>query len=103
MTNSIREIEGMEVLFIIGSNTKESHPVIANRMIKAYRKGAKIIVADPRRVPMVKFSEVFLKMRPGTDIALLNGMANIILSEKLQNDEFIQGTTQGFDEWKRSL
>ncbi len=103
MTNSIREIEGMEVLFIIGSNTKESHPVIANRVIKAYRKGAKIIVADPRRVPMVKFSEVFLRMRPGTDIALLNGMANIILAEKLQNDEFIQGKTQGFDDWKKSL
>ena len=103
MTNSVREIEGMEVLFIIGSNTKESHPVIANRMIKAYRKGAKIIVADPRRVPMVKFSEVFLKMRPGTDIALLNGMANIILAEKLQNDEFIQGKTEGFDAWKRSI
>ncbi len=103
MTNSVREIEGMEVLFIIGSNTKESHPVIANRMIKAYRKGAKIIVADPRRVPMVKFSEVFLKMRPGTDIALLNGMANIILTEKLQNDEFIRDKTKGFDDWKRSI
>src|SRR5512137_1527854 len=103
MTNSIREIEGMEVIFIIGSNTKETHPVIANRMIKAYRKGAKIIVADPRKVPMVKFAEVFLRIRPGTDIALLNGMAHVIVKEGLQNDEFIREKTEGFDAWKRSL
>ncbi len=103
MTNSIQEIEDMEVIFIIGSNTKESHPVIANRMIKAYRKGAKIIVADPREVPMVKFSETFLRMRPGTDIALLNGIANVILSEGLQNDDFIREKTEGFEKWKETL
>src|SRR5574340_646753 len=103
MTNSIREIEGMELIFIIGSNTKESHPVIANRMIKAYRKGAKIIVADPRTVPMVKFAELFLKLRPGTDIALLNGIAHVIVKEGLQNNEFIGEKTEGFEEWKRSL
>jgi formate dehydrogenase alpha subunit len=103
MTNSIREIEGMELIFIIGSNTKETHPVIANRMIKAYRKGAKIIVADPRKVPMVKFAELFLKLRPGTDIALLNGIAHVIVKEGLQNDEFIREKTEGFETWKRSL
>jgi len=103
MTNSIREIEGMEVIFIVGSNTKETHPVIANRMIKAYRKGARIIVADPRKVPMVKFADVFLKMRPGSDVALLNGMAHIILREGLQNDDFIRDKTEGFEEWKRSI
>ncbi len=103
MTNSIREIEGMEVIFIVGSNTKESHPVIANRMIKAYRRGAKIIVADPRRVPMVKFADLFLKMRPGTDIALLNGIANVIISEGLQNEEFIRGKTDGYEVWKNTV
>ncbi len=103
MTNSIKEIEGMEVIFIIGSNTKETHPVIANRMLKAYRKGAKIIVADPRRVPMVKFSELFLNLRPGTDVALLNGLAHVILKEGLYNKEFINERTEGFDEWKASV
>jgi formate dehydrogenase major subunit/formate dehydrogenase alpha subunit len=103
MTNSIREIEGMEVIFIIGSNTKETHPVIANRMIKAYRKGAKILVADPRKVPMVKFSELFLKMRPGSDVALLNGMAHVIVKEGLGNDQFIAEKTEGYDEWKKSI
>ena len=101
MTNSIREIEGMEVLFIIGSNTKETHPVIANRMLKAYRKGASIIVADPRTVPMTKFAALHLPMLPGTDIALLNGMANVIVAEGLQNSEFITDKTEGFESWKQ--
>jgi formate dehydrogenase alpha subunit len=103
MTNSIREIEGMEVIFIVGSNTKETHPVIANRMIKAYRNGAKIIIADPRSVPMVKFAEVFLRLRPGTDIALLNGIAHVIVNEGLQNDEFIREKTDGFEQWKQAI
>lgn len=103
MTNSIREIEGMDVIFIVGSNTKETHPVIANRMIKAYRRGAKIIVADPRRIPMVKFAEVFLNMRPGTDAALLNGLAHVIVKEGLENKGFIAEKTEGFEEWKSSL
>jgi formate dehydrogenase alpha subunit len=103
MTNSIREIEGMEVIFIVGSNTKESHPVIANRMLKAKRAGAKIIVADPRRVPMVKFADVYLRMKPGSDVALLNGIAHLILREGLQNEEFIREKTEGFEAWRESL
>ncbi len=103
MTNSIREIEDMEVIFIIGSNTKETHPVIANRMIKAFRKGAKIIVADPRKIPMVKFSELFMNMRPGTDIPLLNGLAHVIVKEGLQNEQFIAEKTEGYESWKKSL
>lgn len=103
MTNSIWEIEGMEVLFIIGSNTKETHPVIANRMIKAHRKGARLIVADPRKVPMVKFADVHLQLRPGSDIALINSIANVIVGEGLQNEEFIQEKTEGFDAWKKSI
>lgn len=93
----------MEVIFIIGSNTKESHPVIANRMIKAHRKGAKIIVADPRNVPMVKFAEVFLRLKPGTDIALLNGIAHVVVKEGLQNEEFIRDKTEGFGAWKKTI
>lgn len=103
MTNSINEIEDMEIIFIIGSNTKETHPVIANKMIKAYRKGAKIIVADPRRVAMVRFAEIFLNIKPGTDVALLNGMAHIILKEGLYDKKFIDERTEKFNEWKSTL
>lgn len=103
MTNSIREIEGMEVIFIIGSNTKETHPVIANRMIKAYRKGAKIMIADPRRVPMARFADLFLKLKPGTDVALINGIAHVILEEDIYNRYFIDEKVDGFEEWKKSV
>ena len=103
MTNTIREIEGMEVIFIIGSNTKETHPVIANRMLKAVKKGAKIIIADPRKVPLVRFSEIFLRLNPGTDVALINGIAHVILKEGLNNREFVIARTDGFDKWKESI
>ncbi len=103
MTNSIRGIEDTEVIFIIGSNTKETHPVIANRMLKAKRKGAKIIVADPRMVPMVKFADVFLRLRLGTDSALLNGIARVILKEGLHDKKFIEEWTENFDEWAKSI
>ncbi len=94
----------MEVIFIIGSNTKETHPVIANRMIKAVPQGRKDHRGrSARRSPWSKFAEVYLKLRPGTDIALLNGMAHVIVKEGLQNDEFIREKTEGFDAWKRDV
>ena len=98
MTNSIEEIENNDVLFVTGSNTKENHPIIAHRMIKAVRKGAKLIIADPRRVPLVRFAHLWLQQRPGTDVALLNGMMHVILSEGLADRMFIEERTEGFDE-----
>ena len=98
MTNSIREIENNDVLFVIGSNTKENHPIVALRMIKAKRKGAKIIVADPRRVPMVRFADIWMQHKPGTDVALLNGMMHVIIAENLINCDFVDSQTEGFDE-----
>jgi formate dehydrogenase (NADP+) alpha subunit len=104
MTNSIQEVENNDVIFIIGSNTKENHPIIALRMIKAKRKGAKIIVADPRRVPMVRFADIWMQHRPGTDVALLNAMTHVIVKEGLINKEFIEEKTEGYDEeFKRGL
>ncbi len=93
----------MEVIFIIGSNTKESHPVIANQMIKAHRNGAKIIIADPRKVPLTKFAEHHLQLRPGTDVVLLNSIAHVIVKEGLENSEFMEEHSQGFEDWKGSL
>jgi formate dehydrogenase alpha subunit len=98
MTNSIAETENNDVLFVIGSNTKENHPIIALRMIKAVRKGAKLIIADPRRVPLVRFAHLWLRHRPGTDVALLNGMMHVILAEDLVDRAFIAERTEGFDQ-----
>ncbi len=98
MTNSLQEIENNDVLFVIGSNTKENHPIVALRMIKAKRKGAKIIIADPRRVPMVRFADIWLQQKPGTDVALLNGMMHVIMKEDLIKKDFILAMAEGFDD-----
>lgn len=98
MTNSMQEIENNDVLFVIGSNTKESHPIIALKMIKARRKGAKIIIADPRRVPLVRFADIWMQHKPGTDVALLNGMMHVIIKEGLVKKDFIASLTEGFDD-----
>jgi formate dehydrogenase alpha subunit len=97
MTNSIAEIENTDVMFVIGSNTKENHPIIALRMLKAKKKGAKLIVADPRKVPLVRAADIWMQHRPGTDVVLLNSMMHVILKEDLTDQGFIASMTQGFD------
>lgn len=97
MTNSISEIDDLDVMFVIGSNPTENHPVIGSRMKKAMRNGAKMIVADPRKIGLVEEADVFLQQRPGSDIALINGMMNVILEEGLQDDEFIEARTENFE------
>ena len=98
MTNSMAEIENNDVLFVIGSNTKENHPIVALKMIKAKRRGAKIIIADPRRVPLVRFADIWMQHKPGTDVALLNGMMHVIVKEGLIRKDFISSMTEGFDD-----
>jgi formate dehydrogenase alpha subunit len=103
MTNSIPEIENNDVIFVIGSNTTETHPIVGLRMKKAVRKGAKIIIADPRKINLVRFSEIWMQHKPGTDIALLNSIMHVILKENLINKKFISEWTEEFDKFKKSL
>ncbi len=103
MTNSIAEIENNDVIFVIGSNTTETHPIIGLRMKKAFRKGAKIIVADPRKINLVRFSELWMQQRPGTDVALLNAIMHVILKEKLIDRNFIDKHTERFEAFRKSL
>ena len=103
MTNSIPEIENNDVIFVIGSNTTETHPIIGLRMKKALRKGARIIVADPRKINLVRFSTVWLQHKPGTDVALLNGIMHVLLRENLIDKGFIKDRTEGFDAFKKTL
>jgi formate dehydrogenase alpha subunit len=102
MTNSIRDIaEESQCIFVIGSNTTEQHPVIGAKIRQAKRhRGAKLLVADPRRIDIADYADLFLQHKPGTDIALLNGLMHVILREGWQDDEFIAGRTEGFEELK---
>lgn len=103
MTNSIPEIENNDVIFVIGSNTTETHPIIALRMKKAFRKGANIIVADPRKIDLVRFSTIFMQQKPGTDVVLLNAIMHVILKEKLIDRKFINERTEGFETFSKTL
>jgi len=97
MTNSIDEISGADCIFVIGSNTTENHPVIALEVKKAVRKnGGKLIVADPRRIELVEYADVWLRQRPGTDVALINGMLNVVISNGWADRAFIDERTEGF-------
>ncbi len=98
MTNSINEIDKSEVIFIIGSNTTENHPVIGSRIRRAIKQnGAKLIVADPRNIDIANDAEVFMQIKPGTNIALLNSMMNVIIEEKLYDKEYVDTKTEDFE------
>ena len=98
MTNSQEDVEEADAIFIIGSNTSEQHPLIARRIIRAVKNGAKLIVADPREIPLCEYAEVYLQHRPGSDVALLNAMMNAIIEEKIHDQAFIAERTEGFQE-----
>jgi formate dehydrogenase major subunit/formate dehydrogenase alpha subunit len=102
MTNSIRDIvEQSGCIFIIGSNTTEQHPVIGIKIRRAKRqRGAKLIVADPRRIDIATYADLHLQHRPGTDLALLNSLMHIVLREGWEDREFIEQRTEGFEELK---
>ena len=101
MTNSINEIIDADTIFVIGSNTTENHPVIGAKIRQAKRKGARIVVADPRDIELAKDADVYLQIKPGTNIALMNGMMNVILEEGLQDKEFIAERTENFEEMEK--
>ncbi|MGQ9523051.1 MAG: formate dehydrogenase subunit alpha [Anaerolineae bacterium] len=99
MTNSTPEFsEHTRCFLITGSNTTETHPLIASHVMKAKERGAKLIVIDPREVQIGRMADLYLRPRPGTDVAWLNGLMYVIISEELADQEFIQERTEGFEE-----
>ncbi|MCP4419677.1 MAG: formate dehydrogenase subunit alpha [Chloroflexi bacterium] len=104
MSNSIAEMENLDTFIITGSNTAETHPVIANFLKRAVRKnGATLIAIDPRRVEMTDFATIWLQQQPGTDVAVFSAMAHTIVKEKLYNEAYIGEFTEGFQDYMESL
>lgn len=104
MTNSIAEIETNKVLLITGSNTTENHPVIGAAVKRAVvENGAKLILVDPRRIELADLATVWLRPKPGTDLAWINGMIHVILKENLADNEYIESRTEGFEEMKAAV
>jgi formate dehydrogenase alpha subunit len=101
MTNSIADILDSKAMLAIGTNTTEQHPVLSLQIKKAVReRGAELVVADPRHIELADFATVYLCHEAGTDLALLNGLANVILNENLHDPTFIAERTENFEAWK---
>ncbi|KHD26287.1 formate dehydrogenase [Vibrio caribbeanicus] len=98
MTNDIPSIKHSDVIFIIGSDTTSAHPIIASHIKQAIRHhGARLIVADPKRIGMADHAELYLAHRPGTDVMLLNGIMQQIIKNGWYDQEYIEERVDGFD------
>ena len=97
MSNPLSDLEKSDVFFCIGTNMTECHPVAATRLKKALARGAKLIVADPRRIKLAELADLYLPLRVGSDVALLLGMAHVIARENLVNHEFVATRTAGIE------
>ncbi|WP_438969722.1 formate dehydrogenase subunit alpha [Methylophaga sp.] len=105
MSNTMADIAGQaEALFVIGSNTTEQHPVFGSMLRQAvHQRDAKLIVADPRKIDLTEFATLHLRHRPGTDIALINGLMQLIIENGWQDDDFINNRTEDFETLRESL
>lgn len=106
MTNSINELDDMgpkDAIFAIGTNATECHPIIGLKMLKATERGTKLVVADPRKTDLALHADIWLRLRPGTDVALLNGLSNVILTEGLSDETFIAKRTENFEAFKEVI
>ena len=98
MTNDIPSIKHSDVIFIIGSDTTSAHPIIASHIKQAVKQGARLIVADPKRITMADHADVYVAHRPGTDVMLLNGIMQLIIQNAWYDQDYIQKRVDGFDE-----
>ena len=104
MTNDLLEFAtDTDVFLLIGTNTSECHPIIAMQMQRGLERGAKMIVVDPKRTDMAKKADIFLQIPVGSNIKTLNTMMNVIISENLQDTEFIEKYAEGFEYLKEAV
>jgi len=105
MSNSMDDVAAnAAALFVIGSNTTEQHPVFGAMLRQAVlQRGTKLVVADPRRIELTEFAQIHLRQRPGTDIALVNGLMNIILEKGWEDKTFIAERCENFDEFRATI
>jgi formate dehydrogenase alpha subunit len=98
------DIENADCIFLVGINSRETFPMMTKRILRAKKKGAKVIVLDPRNTLTAKnLGDIHLQLQPGTDVAVLNSMMKIILDEGLEDEEFLQSRTTGIEELRNHL
>lgn len=100
MSNGIHELDNADLIFIFGYNGADSHPIVARRIVKAKENGAKVIVVDPRITESARIADLWLPIKNGTNMALVNALGNVLINEGLYNKEFVEKHTEGFEEYK---
>ncbi len=104
MTNTISDISKAKVILVTGSNTTENHPVISTYIKRAAKfGGAKLVVVDPRRIALTRYAYKWVRQRPGTDVAWINGMIHVIIEEGLYDRSYVEERTEGFEELKKAV
>jgi formate dehydrogenase alpha subunit len=102
-TNPIEDLKNARTILLVGSSTEAAHPVLAARIKRAAKDGARLVVVDPRTLGMSRFAQLNLNLRPGTDVVLFSAMARYILDRGWEDRAFIDSRTEGFEAWKRGL
>lgn len=105
MSNSLDDVaQQAAAIFVIGSNTTEQHPVFGAMLRQAVlRRGAKLVVADPRKIDITEFATLHLRQKPGTDVALINGLMYLALQNEWQDEEFIHDRCEGYEEFRETV
>jgi formate dehydrogenase major subunit len=102
-TNSLDDIEQARTILICGTNTTENHPIVGARIKEQVLRGASLIVIDPRNIELSRYAQVHLGLRPGTNLTLLNAMANVIVTDKLYDEQFVSERVSEFDEFRTCI
>src|SRR5213594_494146 len=102
-SNSYQDYEESGCLLVVGADASANHPVIAIRFRRAVARGARLVVVNPKRIELCDQADLWLQQRPGTDVALFNAMARVILDDGLANLDFVRTRTEGFEAWRASL
>lgn len=103
VSNPVADVQYSEVIVVIGSNPIVNHPVAATFMKNAVKKGAKLILMDPRRTELARLAAYYLPFKPDTDVAMLNAMLNVIITEGLANEDFIRNRTENYEALKTNI
>jgi predicted molibdopterin-dependent oxidoreductase YjgC len=102
-TSSYREVEETDVILLWGSNARETHPIFFHHVLKAVHRGARLYVIDPRRTSSAKWADAWVPLRVGTDIALANAVAHVIVRDGLVNESFVARATSGYEAWRDAV
>jgi formate dehydrogenase major subunit len=103
MTNSFGEFADARMFFCIGTNMTEAHPVAATFLKNALRKGAKLVVVDPRKQPLADLADIHCQIKVGSDIAFLNGLMNVLITENLYDKDFVENRCDNFEAFKAKI